>query len=387
MTAPLRVLFMAGSMDGGGSERQTLLLLQQLDRSRFAPELYLTYRKGALLEHLPRDVPIHAFDDSQAVSRWWWPGREHRRLVAHLRSLLQSRQVDAVYDRTFHMSLIAGPATRGVVPRISVIVSPPHLDLTQSESRFLRIKRARLRVAYCASSQLLAVSEAVRKSAIEYYRLSPSQITTLHNPIDRSRLVVQAKDLPSVSMESDRRHLVCIGRMTYEKGHDILLSALAHLRSNLGSSLPAIEMWMIGDGPLRTSLQEFASGIESPGLKIHFTGYLDNPHAILSRSQGLIMPSRYEGLPNSVLEAGALGIPVIATDVGGTGEVLSSHQYGQLIPADDPAAMAEGIAKLLSSPQIASERALALQEKIDREYSVAKYMTRISAYLESAAGR
>lgn len=387
MTAPLRVLFMAGSLDGGGSERQTLLLLQQLDRVRFAPELYLTYRKGALLSHVPNDVPVHAFDDCHRSSRWWWPGREHGRLVAHLRSLIQSRKVDVVYDRTFHMSLIAGPAARGVAPRVSVMVSPPHLDLPHSENRFLRLKRARLRTAYCASSQLLAVSDAVRKSAVEYYRLSPGQVATLHNPIDCTQLVVRGAETPAAAMAPDRSHLVCIGRMTHEKGHDILLAALAQLRSDLGRSLPALEMWFIGDGPLRTLLQESAREIESPGLKIHFTGYLDNPHAILSRSQGLIMPSRYEGLPNSVLEAGGLGIPVIATDVGGTSEVLSSQQYGHLVPSEDPAAMSAAIAELLRSPVIASMRAQKLRERIELEYSVPTYLTRISALLETAAGR
>ena len=74
---PLRVLFLAGSMEGGGSERQTLLLLQELDRSRFQPVLFLRHRRGPLLAEVPPDVPVWAADDRAASSptRSWfrWP--------------------------------------------------------------------------------------------------------------------------------------------------------------------------------------------------------------------------------------------------------------------------------------------------------------------------
>ena len=119
---PHRVLLMISSMRGGGSERQTLLLLRYLDRARFTPHLYVTEKTGGLMPHVPDDVVVHSFSDAEPKGGIYFPGRMMRRQEAYLRNLLRENAIDVIYDRTFHMTMIAGPAAAKVdVPRVSTI--------------------------------------------------------------------------------------------------------------------------------------------------------------------------------------------------------------------------------------------------------------------------
>lgn len=353
MSAPCRVLLMAGSLEGGGSELQTLLLLQHLDRKRFAPELYLTYRRGPLLSQVPSDVPVHAFDDTHRAARLWWPGREHRRRVKHLRDLLRTRKIDVIYDRTFHMTLIAGPAASDRVPRVSTIVSPPDRDLPHSEKRFLHWKKLQLARSYRQSRVVLAVSDAVRAAAIEYYRIAADQVVTLYSPIT-------GIDVELLNLAQQRRdandpciRLICVGRMTTEKGQERLLEGVEVLRQQLGRNFPKLDLCFVGDGPQRTGLVERASRMVDGLLSIEFLGQQDRATVLrrIAVSDLLVSPSAHEGLPNVVLEACALGTPVLATDVGGTAEILTSVNdagFSGLIDSNEPTIIAIGLKKFLS---------------------------------------
>ena len=124
-------------MSGGGSQRQLIGILQRLDRSRFIPYLYLVSPGGELLPEVPADVPVHVFAERCKSQAWWYPGQAHRARVRDLADVIRDEQIDVVYDRTYHMTLITAPAVRGSpAARISVIVADPQHDLrgTRSDS-------------------------------------------------------------------------------------------------------------------------------------------------------------------------------------------------------------------------------------------------------------
>ncbi|WP_164102423.1 glycosyltransferase [Candidatus Laterigemmans baculatus] len=379
---PRRVLLLSGSMEGGGSERQTLLLLEHLDRRRFAPELYLTYRRGELLSEVPADVPVHAFDDTEPELKLNWPGRKHRRMVRHLRTLIGQRGIDVVYDRTFHMTLVAGPATRGLVGRVSTIVSPPDRDLTRNEPRFLAAKRRRLAAAYRQSRIVLAVSEAVRRAAIEFYDLPPDAVETLRNPLDLAGLRCRAAIDPGVPLESGQIHVACIGRMTWEKGQDLLIEAMARIDA------PQLMLWLVGDGPLRGALERQAAEL-GVADRVRFTGHLKDAVGLLARCDLLVCPSRYEGLPNVVLEAFGLGVPVIAADAGGTRELVRDAETGRLVPAGDAGALSRAVGEWLEARRGGAVPAGPLEaaaaELVEREYNLVSYLERLQNWLEAVA--
>ncbi len=358
---------MIASLEGGGSEQQILLLLKHLDRTRFRPELYLLRRSGSLLNQIPGDVPVHSFDDLSVAAdgaaeadvaenstdwksglggdrgeaglstqnnrssirterrnhawRWLapllrlrrninWPGKIHRAQVCHLVQVLQERQIDVIYDRTFLMTLIAAPAAARVgVPRVSTIVSPPSRIVPLLGGRFLAIKRRRLRAAYAAAAAVVAVSRPTARDAARYYDLPRRRIRVIPNPVDAAALdaVVAATPAPP----RDRGWTIaCVGRMSVEKGQATLIEALDWLRQHYPEE-PLPYLWMIGDGELRGSLEQ---QVQSRGLgaKVRFWGHVAQPAPWIAAADALCLPSHFEGFPNVMLEAMALGTPVIA---------------------------------------------------------------------------
>ena len=389
-------------MDVGGSEQQTCLLLKHLDRNQFEPRLYLTYRRGELLERVPEDVTIEAFDDLPFVTRINWPGRWHHRMVKHLRELIASSEIDVVYDRTFHMSLIAAAACAGRVGRVSTIVCPPSQDLPSSEGRFLELKRRKLARAYRQARQVIAVSDVVAESASEYYQLDRSKIVTLRSPVDSEALRAAAESLPPGLPGPPSLpgiHVICVGRMTREKGQDTLLAAiriLSELQSRAAEVVVAERgepwtIWFVGDGPLRQQLQREAAEMEklvsqsTPPIEIRFTGRLPSVAGLLSRCHLLVCPSRYEGLPNVVLEAMALGVPVIGSRIAGIAEVVEHARTGRLFTADDPANLASELIYFAQNRVRMREMAENATAVVEDSFKVLPYLLRISGYLRDAA--
>lgn len=135
-----------------------------------------------------------------------------------------------------------------------------------------------------------------------------------------------------------------VSALTTEKGHDVIIAAAAALEAQ-GRQ---VHWLFVGDGPLRASLADEASrkGVDA---RIHFLGHLDEPATVLGEADLAVLASRAEGFGGAILEALALGVPVVATSVGGVPETLA-RGGGQLIGPDDPAALAKAVAGLQDDP-------------------------------------
>ena len=135
-----------------------------------------------------------------------------------------------------------------------------------------------------------------------------------------------------------------ICRLVPWKGVDTLIEAIAQL--------PEIQLLVVGDGPDRAALEQQVSQ-QALGDRVHFLGQVPKSqiHSILNASDVFVLNSTYEGLPHVVLESMAAKVPVIATDVGGTGEVVKNNQTGLLIPAHDNTALIAALTQLLRSTE------------------------------------
>ncbi|WP_047814816.1 glycosyltransferase [Rhodopirellula islandica] len=353
-----RVLLMASSMRGGGSELQTAMLARHLDRERFDVHLYLTEAVGDLLNTIPDDVVVHHPPESFPPRVLdWIPGGMLKRQAEWFRDLVERTQVDVIYDRTFHMTLIAGHplVQRGSSvdrPRVSTIVSPPEVALPLVEKRFVRLKRRRLALAYRRSAVVIAVSDVARQSAIQYYGLPESLVQTIRNPVDADAIQSRRDNSEIPDRDSgDALKLVVVGRMTEEKGHATLLDAIERLMRDWPAPLPTLHFRLIGDGPLRAGLESrwkdmvLAAGPKDTIHRVEFAGAIQPASTEIAAADGLVLPSHFEGLPNVVLEAFVLGTPVVATRAGGTVELQGSADVPTChwaVPKD-PASLAGAI--------------------------------------------
>ena len=376
----LRVLLMSSSMRGGGSERQVLMLSRMLDRSRFEPMLYLMEREGDLLCEVPDDVRIFSDQECPKAKGIYFPGRVLRHQTNFLKTLIRQNKIDVIYDRTFHMTMIAGPAAKRCgVPRISTIVSPPHLALPMVERRFVRLKRRRLTRAYRNAARVIAVSQQAATSALKYYGLSESKVEVIHNPVDRKSLQACATQTPK---NDEVKHIVCVGRMTEEKGHQDLLHAIARVQPE---GTPFV-VDLIGDGPLRPQLELLASSL-SIEHAVRFLGANPNAAPAIASADALVLPSRFEGLPNVVLEAMALGTPVIATKAGGTIELEREEPTAFWAETADPKSLAKAIDRFLREQENANRQSAAALKLVETHHDLENATKRLEEILIDSSGR
>ncbi|MEL6106607.1 MAG: glycosyltransferase [Planctomycetota bacterium] len=365
---------MVSSLRGGGSERQVLLLTQHLNRDQFQPHLYLTERTGEFLESVPSDVTVHSYEECQTPRGIYFPGRELRRQAAFVRHIVQENRIETIYDRTFHMTMVAAKAS---VRRVSTIVSPPHLALPLVETRFVALKRKRLANAYRASNAVVAVSQQAADSAQSYYGLPHGAVTVIRNPVDMQSL---RNDALGASKPDDQTHVVCIGRMTPEKGHADLIEALPLVLDRWPTERPAPRLRLIGDGPLRGALE---NQTKSLGLDetIEFVGAMQNAAGEIASAHAVVLPSRFEGMPNVVLEAMALGVPVIATRAGGTIELEAQEPTVFWANPAEPASIADAILDFATSPGTAGKHVEAATRLITTEHELSATIQKIEALL------
>ena len=152
---------------------------------------------------------------------------------------------------------------------------------------------------------------------------------------------------PSWNAGLTRPVLACLGRLSHEKGVDLLLRAAA-LVANHDPHRPW-SLVIAGDGPEREPLNALASSL-GVASRVHFIGHLEDPWTLYRRCDAVIIPSRSEGLPNVLLEAIAADLPVIATRVGAIPDVIGTSAAAALVPPDDVEALANAIETCLTEP-------------------------------------
>ncbi|WP_243311787.1 glycosyltransferase family 4 protein [Fundidesulfovibrio agrisoli] len=167
------------------------------------------------------------------------------------------------------------------------------------------------------------------------------------------------------------------GRLVYQKGLDILLAALGDMAA------APFELHLAGDGPMRPELEQQASSL---GIrdKIFFHGWMRRPELAraLRGADLFVFPSRDEGMPNAVLEAMASGLPVVASAIAGSEELVLPGLTGRLVPPEDAPALAAALAPLLTDIPLLETMGAAGRERVERHYSWASAASR---YLELCA--
>ncbi len=379
----LRVLCCSGSLEGGGSERQLWQMASQLDRNRFLPSVYLLYRRGHYIEHLPKDVGVIAFWSEFSENQRYWPGQIRSMQILHLAKVIREQQIDVVYDRTFHMTLVTAAAASKVgVPRVSVIVSPPSSDFQKSCERFRFLKKRLLSTAYrqpgCVT---IAVSEEVADDASSFYGVARSQIKVLPNPVDLAVVRALATGpTTGIARASDELcvRVVVVGRLSREKGQRRALEALK--LANAQRDNP-IYLDIVGDGPDRSKLEKLALqlGISE---QVTFHGFLPNPYVMICKSHLLCIPSEHEGLPNVALEAMALGTSVVATDCSGALRTLiGKNERGVLVPPDDARSLAAEFIRAADVSTEATQRRKLASVWVEEHHSMATWLREMESTL------
>jgi glycosyltransferase involved in cell wall biosynthesis len=258
-------------------------------------------------------------------------------LVRHLNSC----RPDAVLSALTHANLVtllaACFARRG-----TRIVVGEHNSITmlanagRGPKKF--VSTTLMRALYPRADCITFVSRAMQDEFAALLRLAPERLETIYNPIPVDRLnkkgAAQAKH-PWL-LQKDGPVLIAAGRLTEQKDFPTLLRAFAMLKA-------PVRLVIFGEGPDRTNLEALRDEL---GLadRVALPGFVDNLPAELAKGDLFVLSSRWEGLPGVLLEALALGVPVVATDCPtGPDEILQGGRWGRLVPVGQPAALASAI--------------------------------------------
>ncbi|RLF10023.1 MAG: hypothetical protein DRJ69_03675 [Thermoprotei archaeon] len=193
---------------------------------------------------------------------------------------------------------------------------------------------------------------AVSMDAVKKYSAMGFKVSYVPNAVDPS-------ELPSEGLRLYERQVVYVGRLSREKGVDLLVEAFREL--------PHVHLLLIGGGPEEARIKALTKGLSN----VHLLGPLPRRRALayVKGSDLLVQPSRREGLSTAVLEAMAMGVPVVATPVGGNAELIQEGVTGLFAPVDDPLGLAFTIAKALESPARLRDMAAKARLKVMTQYS------------------
>lgn len=214
------------------------------------------------------------------------------------------------------------------------------------------ILRYLLKLAYKNANLLIAPSQAVALDMKKYLKAKKQEIKVIYNPTVTPDIFEKAQqDTNHEWFQKNYPIILSVGRLKPQKDFQTLLKAFAKVKQNFKQA----KLVILGEGFQREELTNLAIqlGIDK---EVDLAGYKKNPYPFISKANVFVSSSRYEGLPNVIIEAFALGKKIVATDIGGSAEILKNGLYGELVPVGNEDLMAEAI-----------ERALVNQSSVLRE--------------------
>jgi glycosyltransferase involved in cell wall biosynthesis len=379
--APIRIAYLNGSLDIGGSERQMVELARRLPRDRFAPEFVLMTGRGPLADLAESGgVPVRVLDWALTGDRW----RRIRRIgdIARFVVTMRHGQFDIVDAWLFHAYAVAA-ATRSLTGVRAVIAGRRCLsDFSPGNHP---INRTLDEIARRRVDAIVANSEGVRRDAMAHEGIAPERIRVIRNgagipaPLDAGM-----RDAIRSGWHAGPNHIVigCIANYKPKKG----LDAVVAVASLVVAAVPESIFVLIGEGPLRSDLQR---EIDAAGLtnQVLLHGREPDARRIVGGFDIAIQASLSEGLPNAILEAAAAGVPVVATNVGGTAELVADGSTGHLVEPGDIQAMAEAIISLAASPEHRVELGAAARVLVADRFGMDRFVAETIALYEQVLAR
>ncbi len=223
--------------------------------------------------------------------------------------------------------------------------------------------------------RMIDVSLSEREEAVRYGLIADDRLSVVENGIDPWPYRWAEPPDPDQRLFKDSGgspRLGTVGLLNAAKGHHVLL----HAFSDLAGDFPKARLAIVGEGELRSPLESLLKELGLEG-RAFLAGYREDVPSLLKEMDCFVLPSLWEAMPYVLLEAMAAGVPVVATDVNGSRDIVRHGETGLLVPPDDPQALAAALAELLWNPARAESMARAALRRVFKEYSIEKMLDRV----------
>jgi len=367
---PARVLQVINTSDEGGGGRHLFQLISRLDPLSFTPTVATTDH-GPLVGRLEKwNVRVVDIDMMRA--------RVDPRPVLKLRRLC-SRGFDLVHLHGTRAGFFGVLALGGVQPRPRVLYTVHGLSCNRLGSATVRrFFRGVERYVAARADRVISVSEGDRRWGVESGLFLADRTTSIPNGVDLSALPTT---LPVPLSRDGDAEIVTIARLVSQKGITHLLEAARRVLD----AHPRVRFTVFGDGPERPALEAQAARL-ALGDRFRFAGASADVVSNLGSYDLFVLPSLWEGMPISLLEAMGAGRAVIATAVSGSSELVLDGVTGLLVPPADPGALAEAIGSLLRDRGAAAAMGAAARDRVRRDFSVERMVSSTAAIYRDLLG-
>jgi glycosyltransferase involved in cell wall biosynthesis len=342
-------LLMYGGGNEGGAVEYLLHLMANIDREQFRPIFVSMGRdtlrpqvEGLGLEYQVARSPLQ---------------------VARLARLKQARFLHTHGVRANFTGRLAGLI--GKFPSVTTVHSAIRLDYPGAGMRITATLMDNLTLPL--AKRVIAISHAIAADVRER-GVRAERVRVVYNGIPPAPEVDRERVRAELGLEAGTKAIVSVARLHPVKGLDHLLEAAA----SLDRSLPAWQLYLIGDGPLREELERQARELKLT-KKVRFLGHVEGARRLLPGFDLYVSASLMEGLGLSVMEAMAARLPVVATAVGGVKELVEDGRSGLLVPPGDASALADAIGRALADPPGSDQMAHAAQARYQQHFTVQQF--------------
>jgi glycosyltransferase involved in cell wall biosynthesis len=353
-----RLAFFLPGLYEGGAERTMLNLASGIASRGYSVDLVLARAEGPFMDEIPDLVRLIDLKASRVLSS----------TLALVRYLRRERPIAML--SVLHANIIALWARRlAGIPQRVILDEQNNLSSVARGEDDLRwhLYPWLAKWFYPWADGIIAVSVGVADDLAQLIKIRRERIQVIYNPIVTKELFDKSKALLEHPWfkSGEPPVLLAVGRLTAQKAFDVLIRAYAQVRKKM-----QVRLMILGEGEDRPALEAM---IREYALEqdISMPGFVPNPYPYMAHAAAFVLSSRWEGLPTVLVEAMALGAPIISTDCpSGPREILMGGRYGTLVPVGDPSALADAITTNLTAnvlrPSQESWKAFELESVVDQ---------------------
>ena len=368
-SAPIPIAFCITELDRGGAERALSQLVLGLNRVQWSPRVYCLGPRGHFADVIEAGgVTVECFDASGTTS---FP-----RVLLRLTLALRRFRPRVLQTFLFHANIIGRVAGR--LAGVPCIVSG--IRVAERRSHWYG------RVDRWTNSLVdhnVCVSQGVADFVATATGLLRHKLSVIPNGVEFETFASATRaDLAEFGIPMGAPVCITVGRLEKQKGIDVLLDAASLLKV----TRPDCHFLIVGDGCDRVALENnaFQLGLTAT---THFTGLRADVPNLLASATLFVLPSRWEGMANALLEAMACGLPVVATAVEGSAELVRSGETGLLVPAGTSVELSAAICELLAAPEDSHAMALSAQRTVKSDFTTESVARKYEACYEQLGVR
>jgi len=333
-----KISLLLSSLAGGGAEKISLNLAKHLLNKNYEVDIVLSEFSGELADDVPEEASVVNLGASRELAS-----------TIPLIRYLRNESPDVMVSTGTGMNIIsclskivAMDNTKRII-RIQNTMSQITGQLSRPEHRAIPWL---IKLLFPIADEIVAVSEGVARDLINISSISRDEITIIYNPTHVSKIQDLSYNQPSyIASTENSSTIISVGSLTKQKDYDTLLNAFKIVSEKID-----IDLVILGEGPMRSDLQQLTEEFTIEDNVI-FPGFVDNPYPEIKNADALVLSSKWEGLPNVLIEALACGTSVVSTNCPhGPEEILGGGEYGLLVPPEDPESLAHSIVHAVHNP-------------------------------------